>query len=261
MLGYNGRTSPNALDLMANLDNVLSTQELANDDNNFGLEEDLALFTNIEFFDFGFGHDTDLQVLSTTPNRHATEASPKAIDTKPFDFLQGEFDLSEFNSWTQQRTITYDDIFHGSSSDSWPPTSSPYTATTSTVSPSKANTSQQSIEHGEKHKADAPGILHMEEASRLVAEEDKRRRNTAASARFRIKKKQREQALEESAKQMSGKVAALEDRINMLETENKWLKNLITQKNKGQGDISVLLKKWNQESSTAHGIQSKGTLI
>lgn len=65
----------------------------------------------------------------------------------------------------------------------------------------------------------------------MAAEEDKRRRNTAASARFRIKKKQREQALEKSAKEMSDKMSALENRINQLETENKWLKNLIMEKN------------------------------
>lgn len=93
---------------------------------------------------------------------------------------------------------------------------------------------------GEKRKSDASSVtsasspnrpLSFEEASRMAAEEDKRRRNTAASARFRIKKKQREQALEKSAKEMNDKVAALENRIQQLETENKWLKNLIMEKN------------------------------
>ncbi|KAK8180364.1 uncharacterized protein BKA78DRAFT_239499, partial [Phyllosticta capitalensis] len=71
----------------------------------------------------------------------------------------------------------------------------------------------------------------MEELSRLAAEEDKRRRNTAASARFRIKKKQREQQLEKTAKEMTDKVSSLESRIAQLEMENKWLKGLITEKN------------------------------
>lgn len=65
----------------------------------------------------------------------------------------------------------------------------------------------------------------------MAAEEDKRRRNTAASARFRVKKKQREQALEKTAKDMSDKVQILEARVNQLEMENKWLKGLITEKN------------------------------
>lgn len=74
----------------------------------------------------------------------------------------------------------------------------------------------------------------FEEASRLAAEEDKRRRNTAASARFRVKKKQREQALERTTKEMSDKCSALEQRISQLEMENKWLKNLITEKNNAE---------------------------
>jgi hypothetical protein len=70
----------------------------------------------------------------------------------------------------------------------------------------------------------------LEEVTRMAAEEDKRRRNTAASARFRVKKKQREQALEKTTKEMSDKVSSLESKILQLEMENKWLKELITEK-------------------------------
>ena len=71
-------------------------------------------------------------------------------------------------------------------------------------------------------------------ASRLAAEEDKRRRNTAASARFRVKKKQREQALEQTAKELETKVGGLEQRISQLETENEWLRGLVVDKNGGE---------------------------
>ena len=70
-----------------------------------------------------------------------------------------------------------------------------------------------------------------EEKSRMAAEEDKRRRNTAASARFRVKKKQREQALEKNVKDVADKNVVLEAKISQLEMENKWLKDLITEKN------------------------------
>ncbi|RMZ76206.1 hypothetical protein DV737_g4927, partial [Chaetothyriales sp. CBS 132003] len=73
--------------------------------------------------------------------------------------------------------------------------------------------------------------LTPEEKSRIAAEEDKRRRNTAASARFRVKKKQREQALERTVKEVNDKNTKLEAKINQLEMENKWLKDLITEKN------------------------------
>lgn len=100
---------------------------------------------------------------------------------------------------------------------------------------------------GEKRKAEAISppnrVLSFEEAARLAAEEDKRRRNTAASARFRIKKKQREQALERLAKEMTEKVTVLEGRISALETENKWLKGLVTEKHGGREDILERLLK------------------
>lgn len=105
------------------------------------------------------------------------------------------------------------------------PTPQPQTAA-STPAPARAGTKRkQSTQHD--------GTRNLEEASRVAAEEDKRRRNTAASARFRIKKKQREQALERTVKEATEKNAALEARVQELERENKWLKDLITEKNGG----------------------------
>jgi hypothetical protein len=105
--------------------------------------------------------------------------------------------------------------------------------------------------------------MSVEEAARIAAEEDKRRRNTAASARFRVKKKMREQALEKTVKETTEKNAALEARVTALELENQWLKNLITEKNgksednkKSESDIANMFKKFlathaeNQRSSS-----------
>ena len=50
------------------------------------------------------------------------------------------------------------------------------------------------------------------------------------TARFRIKKKQREAALEQSAKELRDRVAALEGEVEALRTENGWLRGLITEK-------------------------------
>ncbi|CAB4493868.1 hypothetical protein RhiirA5_348682 [Rhizophagus irregularis] len=72
---------------------------------------------------------------------------------------------------------------------------------------------------------------------KFIAEEDKRRRNTAASARFRIKKKMREQALEQNAREMSEKAEVLENRVKELEREIKWLKNLLIEKDSRLLDI------------------------
>ncbi|KAF9227920.1 hypothetical protein BS17DRAFT_640171, partial [Gyrodon lividus] len=57
--------------------------------------------------------------------------------------------------------------------------------------------------------------------------EDKRRRNTAASARFRLKKKEREAALESRAKELEERVVELERECQGLRRENGWLKGLV----------------------------------
>ncbi|CAK45096.1 regulatory protein cys-3 [Aspergillus awamori] len=86
-----------------------------------------------------------------------------------------------------------------------------------------------------KYSTQIPGdhlasALGQEEGVRRAAEEDRRRRNTAASARFRMKKKQREQALERTVRETTEKNATLEARVAQLEMENRWLKNLLTEK-------------------------------
>lgn len=91
----------------------------------------------------------------------------------------------------------------------------------------------------------------------MAAEEDKRRRNTAASARFRVKKKQREQNLERTAKEMTDKASALEARIGQLEMENKWLKSLITEKNENKDDIAELWRKFTKETADARSTSER----
>ncbi|KAG2134445.1 uncharacterized protein EDB93DRAFT_1172754 [Suillus bovinus] len=61
----------------------------------------------------------------------------------------------------------------------------------------------------------------------LSAAEDKRRRNTAASARFRLKKKEREAALERRSKELEERVVELERECEGLRRENGWLKGLV----------------------------------
>ncbi|KAI8878024.1 hypothetical protein K501DRAFT_131706, partial [Backusella circina FSU 941] len=60
--------------------------------------------------------------------------------------------------------------------------------------------------------------------------EDRRRRNSEASARFRIKKKIREKALKDTVREMTAKSSALERRIKELEFEANWLRNLLMEK-------------------------------
>lgn len=66
--------------------------------------------------------------------------------------------------------------------------------------------------------------------SQKLSKEDKRKRNTAASARFRIKKKMREKALQSTACEMTEKAKRMEQKVHELEREIKWLKALIVEK-------------------------------
>lgn len=61
----------------------------------------------------------------------------------------------------------------------------------------------------------------------LTPAEDKRRRNTAASARFRLKKKEREAALEKTSKELEMRLSELERECEGLRRENGWLKGLV----------------------------------
>ncbi|EIW64968.1 uncharacterized protein TRAVEDRAFT_111083 [Trametes versicolor FP-101664 SS1] len=70
------------------------------------------------------------------------------------------------------------------------------------------------------------------EVEGIVSAEDKRRRNTAASARFRIKKKQWTLNLERTISDLSGRVEELEREAAELRRENGWLKEIVMLKSK-----------------------------
>ncbi|KAK3683908.1 hypothetical protein B0T22DRAFT_265386 [Podospora appendiculata] len=227
------------------------------------LAKDLALFTNTQFFDFETGQNTDYQPPPVKQAKNA-QVDPVSVsedvdsgDTIMAEFSQGldfmtagDFNFGDYTSTYASPTIS---TFTDNLGNLQPIQPSPQTAYPPTVPQHQPGYVPPAPRiRGEKRKAEAQvsssRMLSFEEASRLAAEEDKRKRNTAASARFRIKKKQREQALEKSAKEMTDKVTALEGRISALETENKWLKSLVTEKHGGKDDIlKKLLKEFSAQ--------------
>ncbi|KAI8136895.1 hypothetical protein BJV82DRAFT_637675 [Fennellomyces sp. T-0311] len=100
-----------------------------------------------------------------------------------------------------------------------------------------------------KRKQSAPP--ETDGSEKIMAEEDKRRRNTAASARFRMKKKMREQALEQTAKEMTVKADELEKRVKELEMEAKWLRALVIEKDPKLLDLVESDKPTNATSSSS----------
>ena len=83
------------------------------------------------------------------------------------------------------------------------------------------------VEQSEPASPVSPEADEKSSSTPLTASEDKRRRNTAASARFRLKKKEREAALERKAKELEVRVGELEKECEALRRENGWLKGLV----------------------------------
>ncbi|KAH9815044.1 hypothetical protein DFH28DRAFT_290400 [Melampsora americana] len=99
----------------------------------------------------------------------------------------------------------------------------------STLSVSQTSEIQTDQNKNEEHLSIEKAELDDDEANKVAIEDDKRRRNTLASARFRMKKKLKEQEIERSAKEMKDKVNELEKEVESLKQENKWLRGLIVE--------------------------------
>ncbi|KAI0535854.1 hypothetical protein GGR58DRAFT_421053 [Xylaria digitata] len=257
MSGYTGRRGHpvNVSQLLQDL-NRIPEPATQPDDNLPSLDDELAMFTNTNFIDWdagtphGSGHETS---STTSPTTERVSSDTINGDMSNFDFnLSGDFDGFDFHNYPTPNVNSFSDnlgtLAPIQPSPTYPPNGGqgPYGT---------------SVHPGDKIPADAAPRrrqLSFEEQSRLAAEEDKRRRNTAASARFRVKKKAREQALEKREKELSDKVGALESRISSLETENKWLRELVMEKNGGSDSVvSALLDKQKPESSRKAATQSK----
>jgi hypothetical protein len=177
-----------------------------------------------------------------------------------FDLFTGDFQFTDFNNFGPNPILdsSMPSLPHPQSNHYALPTS--YASPTSSISPVTPGFDQAA----KKRKLDSVAPVaqpSLDETVRVAAEEDKRRRNTAASARFRVKKKQREQALEQTAKEMSDKAARLEQKVQQLETENAWLKGLITEKSGGKhstNDLKALLSKHEEAAGRSSPTHTDG---
>lgn len=78
------------------------------------------------------------------------------------------------------------------------------------------------------------------EADVASINEEKRRRNTAASARFRIKKKQKTVNLQRSISDLTGRADDLEREAADLRRENGWLKEIVMLKNSQYSPMNLV---------------------
>ncbi|EEP80763.1 hypothetical protein UREG_05605 [Uncinocarpus reesii 1704] len=245
MSGYNGRRAPNFSQYLSDLNTVPSPydQAVQEDREIFDVDAELALFTNAEFLDFDSKGDMSGRVPVTAlgEDQHNPESTSNQ-DVKYLDMLNvAPVQAAAYSTVSQQPAN------HGNNV-----TAAPIQPVFNTSAPPQVQPRiQPTTSAGAKRKQDTSSL---DDAARQAQEEDKRRRNTAASARFRVKKKEREKNLERTVKDVTTKNAALEARISQLELENRWLKNLITEKNGSaltDGDISGMFTKFQESKEGA----------
>ncbi|KAJ5790447.1 transcriptional regulator family: bZIP [Penicillium psychrosexuale] len=270
MANYNGRRMPNFSQYLDDLNAIPSpydqAQQQQQQQTTFN-DEDLALFTNTEFFEFDkFTDFNGLPSFSAEDDKTheaVSDQSAQNVDLKFLDFLNAEGlngitdfqpDLTGSNVQVPMHNAHFPAVPSVPSgpvaANQAPLQPAPiHTAPKVAQTPSSVSMSPSTPVTGTKRKNSAHSSQESaEEASRQMAEEDKRRRNTAASARFRVKKKQREAALEQTVKETTDKNDILEARVSQLELENHWLRGLIMEKNgadeQSEQDISNMFKKF-----------------
>lgn len=223
---------PNVSQYIANL-NAIPQSGPQHQPDPLAFDEDLALFSTSDLFDFDLGN-----VKHDDYARHADGVANKAKAGKPTDVDYANaatymFDPAQPMLNTNFPPQNFDpQLFQSPQSATFPQHQQHQQQVASPTSPTDGTP------HGHKRSLSVSSPSgSTEDPGRHAAEEDKRRRNTAASARFRVKKKQREAALEKAAKENADRVDNLQKRVDQLETENKWLRELIVQKG-GSADSS-----------------------
>lgn len=252
MSSYRGRHGPNFSQYLSDL-NTLSPQDNQVVEDDFS--NDLAMYTNTDFTNL------DMPSLGEDGNFDwDLSAENQGQDSLKYEALLGGPDAaSEFGNFGTAETASV------------PPQQPFYTPYTTPIQPAPAagfsqaeqrppNALPREIRRSRAGTVQSVDPISVEEKSRVVAEEDKRRRNTAASARFRVKKKQREQALEKTLKEAQDKSSKLEAKVSQLELENRWLKNLITEKNglSSKEEIAAAYEQHRKESEERELKQEPG---
>jgi hypothetical protein len=93
MSAFSGRRAPNVSQYIATLNTIPSAHDIASQQQEaFGLEDDLALFTNAQFFDFDMGENQTLVDCDPEHEIRARRENAAAHKhgSKGLDFLNGK---------------------------------------------------------------------------------------------------------------------------------------------------------------------------
>lgn len=95
MAGFNGgRRAPNVSQYIANLNTIHSPQDMQPDDEAFRLEDDLAVFTNAEFYSFDMEGDPGIEQVPVNYDPAHEERARRANasgakNTHKMEFING----------------------------------------------------------------------------------------------------------------------------------------------------------------------------
>lgn len=109
MAGYNGRRAPNFSQYLDDLNTIPSPydqalQQQQQQQNTINFDEELALFTNAEFFDFDKFGDLSLPSFDTVEDKNTNAGSRDQTqneDMKFLDFLNGKLKATVGCSWSR----------------------------------------------------------------------------------------------------------------------------------------------------------------
>ncbi|EGW30084.1 uncharacterized protein SPAPADRAFT_63709 [Spathaspora passalidarum NRRL Y-27907] len=201
-------------DYLQNLNLEFDSQFVSPNINQQQLDHDLDLFSSANhFFSLDvLGNDNIVPVKSEVtdpvllPHQPQQQQTQQQQQQQPISSQQPDYSFLNFDINTQARISS--DVDH------------------EFKKPQKRSISE----------VNTPMSTFSDESATGAASEDKRKRNTAASARFRIKKKLKEQEMEKRSKELEEKVVMLEKKLKQLEMENKCLKNMILQQNEQKNE-------------------------
>jgi hypothetical protein len=89
-MSYSERRGPNVSEYVANLNAIPSAQDLQSSSaDNFNLDDELAMFTNTQFYDFDAGNDADIHLGGFSSDGTARGTIAPEKEMAPLDFLQG----------------------------------------------------------------------------------------------------------------------------------------------------------------------------
>ncbi|KAG2156455.1 uncharacterized protein EDB93DRAFT_1247164 [Suillus bovinus] len=174
---------------------------------------------------------------------------PKTAHNQSLPYPQGQFPAGPSTS------SVFSGVPHQAMHSNLPPVMSPtgpiphFPSTMMTTHSGFHSTVNEPTAFASSSTASPDASDNADEAAAIA--EDKRRRNTSASARFRIKKKQKTLNLERTVTDLTGRTEELEREASELRRENSWLKEIVLLKSRRRGAFGGLQSTDSHQAGTS----------